>query len=232
MFHVFVISTSYSRHVYYTENGGVYIENTENSCHSAASLLAFFYRGLLLDHGFFCRGHMNGANFVDEFISAESMDFYLTRSPSLEPATTPYSCHGVFTDWSIGWIHLEFRSPHRNLSNQLQSQARGLMLTWCRHVHVRPHCFIVSEACSCRLELAYFAVKISKNRLVCKNAVALAYHGSCRLLVMGSWFNCSKRRRKKKNSYPMTIHVRNNRLTNSCYRKILSQLTRLLYFRI
>jgi len=30
--------------------------------------------------------------------------------------------------------------------------------------------------------------KIAKNRLVCKNAVALAYYGSCRLLVMGSWF--------------------------------------------
>ena len=37
-------------------------------------------------------------------------------------------------------------------------------------------------------ELAYFAGKISKNRLVCKNAVALAYYGSCRLLVMGSWW--------------------------------------------
>ena len=36
----------------------------------------------------------------------------------------------------------------------------------------------------CRLELAYFAGKISKNRLVCKNAVALAYYG--RPLVMGS----------------------------------------------
>ena len=29
--------------------------------------------------------------------------------------------------------------------------------------------------------------KISKNRLVCKNAVALTYYGSRRLLVMGSW---------------------------------------------
>ena len=29
--------------------------------------------------------------------------------------------------------------------------------------------------------------KISKNRLVCNNAVALAYYGSCRLQVMGSW---------------------------------------------
>ena len=66
---------------------------------------------------------------------------------------------------------------------------QGLMLT-CRHdVHVRLHCFILTEACSCTLELAYFAGKIAKNRLVCKNAVALAlYYGSCRLLVMGSWF--------------------------------------------
>ena len=50
----------------------------------------------------------------------------------------------------------------------------------------RTHCFILTEACSCRLELAYFMGKISKNRLVCKNAVACAYYGSCRLLVMGS----------------------------------------------
>ena len=57
----------------------------------------------------------------------------------------------------------------------------------CRHVHVRPHCFILTEARSCRLKLEYFAEKISKNRLVCKNAVALAYYESCRLLVMGSW---------------------------------------------
>ena len=49
--------------------------------------------------------------------------------------------------------------------------------------------FILSEACSCRLELAYFAGKISKNRLVCKNAIALAYYESCRLLVVGSCTN-------------------------------------------
>ena len=51
---------------------------------------------------------------------------------------------------------------------------------------MRPHCFVLTEAFSCRLDLAYFSGKISKNRLVCKNAVALAYYGSCRLLVMGS----------------------------------------------
>ena len=31
----------------------------------------------------------------------------------------------------------------------------GLMLA-CRHVHVRPHCFIFTVACSCRLELSLF----------------------------------------------------------------------------
>ena len=67
------------------------------------------------------------------------------------------------------------------------------MSTSCRHVHVTLHCFILTEACSCRLELACFAGKISKNRLVCKSAAALAYYGSCRLLVMFSrtfaaWF--------------------------------------------
>ena len=45
--------------------------------------------------------------------------------------------------------------------------------------------FSIDEKTGCKLELAYFAGKKSKNRLVCKNAVALAYYGSCRLLVMG-----------------------------------------------
>ena len=61
---------------------------------------------------------------------------------------------------------------HRNLSDQLQSEARtNVDMSTCS-----PHCFILIEACSCRLELAYFTGKISKNRLVCKNAVALAFY--------------------------------------------------------
>ena len=48
------------------------------------------------------------------------------------------------------------------------------------------NCCILTEAWSCRLELAYFAEKIFKNRLACKNAVAFAYYGSCRFLVSGS----------------------------------------------
>ena len=51
---------------------------------------------------------------------------------------------------------------------------------------MRSHCFTLTEACTSRLELADFAGKRSKNTLVCKNAVAVAYYGSCRLLVMGS----------------------------------------------
>ena len=104
--------------------------------------------------------------------------------PSLGACNYP-----IFLSWSFHRpIYFSNSDPHRNLSDQLQSQARTNvdMPTWCRHIHVRPHCFILSEACSCRLELAYFAGKISKNRLVCKNAVALAYYESCRLLVMSS----------------------------------------------
>ena len=82
----------------------------------------------------------------------------------------------------------------------------GLMLT-CRHVHVRPHCFILTEACACRLELAYFAGKISKNILVCKNAVALAYYGSCRLLVMGSC-QCQQTSTKRGSIFPETFLAR------------------------
>ena len=110
-----------------------------------------------------------------------------------EPATTitSNSCHGVFPDRSIFSLNVPRIQilTGTNLSNQLQSQARTNvgMSTWCRHIHVRQHCFILTEAFSCRLELAYFSGKISKNRLVCKNAVALAYYGSCRLLVMSSW---------------------------------------------
>ena len=77
-----------------------------------------------------------------------------------EPVTTPYSCHGFFTDRSIFSLNSD---ANRTLSDQLQSQARANvdMSTWCRHVYVRPHCLTLPEACSWRVELAYFAGKIS-----------------------------------------------------------------------
>ena len=104
---------------------------------------------------------------------------------SEEPATAPYSCHGDFTDRSIFSLNLSRIQISTGTSVTNCNHKHGLMMA-CRHVHVRPHCFILTEVCLCRLELAYFAGKIPKNRLVCKNAVALAYYGSCRFLVMGS----------------------------------------------
>ena len=100
--------------------------------------------------------------------------FHAVRSPSPGACNYPYSCHGVFTDRST--FSLNLSDPHRSLSDQLKSEART-------NVHVRPHCFILITACLCRLEQAYFAGNISKNRLVCKNSVALAYYGSCKLLL-------------------------------------------------
>ena len=102
-----------------------------------------------------------------------------------EPATTPYSCHVVFTDRSIFSLNLSRIQIPAGTSVTNWNHKRRLMLT-CRHFHLRPHCIILTEACSRRLELANFAGKISKNRLVCKNAVVLAYYGSRRLLVMGA----------------------------------------------
>ena len=87
----------------------------------------------------------------------------------------------IYFSLNLSRVHIPTETSVTNCNHK-----HGLMLT-CRHVYMRPHCFILTEACSCRLELTYFAGKISKNRLVCKNAVALAYCGSCRLPVIGSW---------------------------------------------
>ena len=118
-----------------------------------------------------------------------------TRSPSLGACSYPIFLSRRFHRTIYFWFEFMSNSdPHRNLSDQLQSLARTNvdMSTWYRQVHVRLHCFILAEACSCRLELGYFAGKLSKNRPVCKNAVALAYNRSCRLLVMGSWLPITK----------------------------------------
>ena len=77
-------------------------------------------------------------------------------------STTPYSCH-VFTDRStfslnLSRIQIPTGTPLTNCNHK-----HGLMLT-CRHVHVRPHCFILTayrSMIACRLELAYLAGKIS-----------------------------------------------------------------------
>ena len=98
--------------------------------------------------------------------------------------TTHYSCHGVFTDRSIFSLNLSrIQIPTgTSVTNAVMSTCRHQ----CRYVHMMLLCFILTESCSCRLELDYFAGKISKIRLVCKKEVALSYYESCRLLVMDS----------------------------------------------
>ena len=56
------------------------------------------------------------------------------------------------------------------------------MSSRCRHLQVRRPCFILIETYSCRLKLTFFRAQISKSRLVRKNAIALAYYGSCKIL--------------------------------------------------
>ena len=96
----------------------------------------------------------------------------MSGSHHKEPVTTPYSCHGFFIDRSIFRLNLSRIQIPTGTSVTNCNHKHGLP-HWrrrCRHVHVRPYCFILTEACSCRLELTVFAGKISNNRLVCKNA--------------------------------------------------------------
>ena len=86
----------------------------------------------------------------------------ITRSPQLPHIpVTAFSQ----TDLFLVLIYLELGFPQEP-QRQNCSHKHGPMLT-CWPVHVRPHCFIPTKACLSRLELAYFAGKISKNKLVC-----------------------------------------------------------------
>ena len=78
-----------------------------------------------------------------------------------EPATNPYSCHDDFTDRSIFSLNLcQIQIPTGTSVTNCNHQ-HGPMLT-CRHVHMRPHCFILTEACSCRLHWPIFREKYLK----------------------------------------------------------------------
>ena len=112
-----------------------------------------------------------------------------------EPATIPYSSRGVFTDrsiFSLNWSRIQIPTG-TSVTNC--NHRRGLMLT-CRHLPVDRHDVDMFTWGRIVLSLPKRAdvdwnwpisrKKISKTRLVrCKNAVVLAYYGSCRLLVMG-----------------------------------------------
>ena len=102
-----------------------------------------------------------------------------------EPATTPYSCHGVFTDRSIFNLNSSRIQTPTGTSVTNCNNKHGLMLT-CRHVHVGRIVLSSPKRAHVDWNWPISREKISKNRLVCKNAIALAYYGSCRLLVMCS----------------------------------------------
>ena len=65
---------------------------------------------------------------IDVFIERDQV---LTGAHHQELATTQYSCRGVFADQCIFSLNLSRiqHDPHRNLSDQLQSQARTTVLT-------------------------------------------------------------------------------------------------------
>ena len=99
-----------------------------------------------------------------------------------EPTNTPF-----FLPW-------RFHRPIYFRLNLSRIQIpMGTSVTNCNHEHglmstcSREAALFNPKGCWCTLELAYFTAKISKNRLLCKNAVALACYGSRRLLGMGSW---------------------------------------------
>ena len=79
------------------------------------------------------------------------------------------------------YFYFEFISnsdPHWNLSDN-SNHKHGLMLTYRHDLDMFSYGRIVLSLPKRRLELAYFWP-----RLACKNAVALAHCGSCRLLPM------------------------------------------------
>ena len=97
------------------------------------------------------------------------------------------------TDLFLVWIYLKLRSPQEP-QWPIAITSTALMLT-CRH-HV--DMFTWGRIVLSLLKRAHVdwnwpisREKISKNRLVCKNAVALAYYGTCRLLIMGSWLSAN-----------------------------------------
>ena len=79
--------------------------------------------------------------------------------------------------------------PTGTLVTNLQSQAWTNVdtLTWCWHVHARQHCFILTDLAHVDWKWSISREKYLKIDSSVKNSVALAYYGSCRLLLMYSW---------------------------------------------
>ena len=130
------------------------------------------------------RFHLHGARWRFPQIStwlwfySASFPRRVFLGPSLGACNYPMIPVTAFlqNDLFLVWIYLEFTEIPTGTSITICNHKHGLMLAiWCRLVHVRQHCFILTEASSCTLELAYFAKKMSNTGQVCKNALALAF---------------------------------------------------------
>ena len=107
-----------------------------------------------------------------------------------EPAPTPYSSRGVYTDWSILSLNCLFRIqiPAGTLVT-IWNEQHVLMLTCRRNVDVFTWgCIVLSFPKRVHVDWNWpiSRKKISKIRLVCKNVVAVGYCGSYRLLILGN----------------------------------------------
>ena len=106
------------------------------------------------------------AGFVQFILSKHQVRCYsvFSRAHHQEPATTPWSCRGVLTDRSIFSLNLSRIQIPTGTSATNCNHKHGLMLT-CRYVvdmFTWGCVVILTEGCSCRLELAYFAGKYLK----------------------------------------------------------------------
>ena len=119
---------------------------------------AFFFQ--------FLRRFWNCLNLRHQHTPNEHHQESITRSLQLPHIlVTAFSQTDLFLVLNLFRIQLPTGTSVTNCNHK-----HALMLT-CRHVHVRPHCFILTEASWYRLELAFFAGKTSKNTLVCKSAL-------------------------------------------------------------
>ena len=118
---------------------------------------------------------------INEFIRSLAGPYHL------KPATTPNSCHGVFTGRSIFSLNLSRIQIPTGTSVTNCNHKHGLMLT-CRHdVDMFTWGRIVlSLPKRAHVDWNWPISREKYLKMVCKNAVALAYYGSCSLLVMGS----------------------------------------------
>ena len=86
----------------------------------------------------------------------------LGQEPITRSMQLPHFPVTAFSQTDLFLVKVNVNSdPRRNLSNQSQARTKFYVFSilLCRHVHVRPPFFYLTDAHSCRPELNYFAGK-------------------------------------------------------------------------